>query len=284
MKWRFLLFVLRYYKHIVLTLTLTTVLTIGGVLLKAKERPLKWILITISIFLLSVSSISCSLLPIPDFKKQAEQTYRKTLKVEVNGKVYRGTGVLPIAPKYDITLYPTGKADRIIMQSCARDLVVDSPETDGWFKTAYSFEFIPMAGLETRNSCPLEIATLEKKTINNGFAFLDFQDEREEVALEASLQCNGKTSLKVKGVSLCQGAAGLQSRIWFGEKTILAGVSKECDSFTTRDGFIYEFEISPHKCVYAFVSNSKTKNGKRIYHRLSTVGYTVVPYPSEMVK
>jgi hypothetical protein len=223
-------------------------------------------------------------LQVPDFKKQAEQTYRKNLKVEVNGKTYRGTGVLPIATVYNITLYPTGKADRIIVQSCGRDKVIDSPETDGWFKTAYSFEYIPMAGLETRNSCPLEIATLEKKTVNNGFAFLEFQDERAEVALEASLQCNGKTELGVKGVSLCHGAAGLQGRIWFKEKTILAGVNPECDTFKTSDGFKYDFEIAPHKCVYAFVSNTKTKSGVRIYHRLSTVGYTVLPYPSEVVK
>lgn len=274
-----LIFVVRYYKHIAVTLTLTVVLTLGGMLLKMKGKVLKIILLLLTCFL-----FSCSMLQIPNAQKQAEQTYRKTLKVEVNGKVYRGTGVLPITPKYDITLYPTGKADRIIMQSCARDIVIDSPESDGWFKNAYSFEFIPMPGLETRNSCPLEIATLEKKIVNNGFAFLEFQDERPEVALEATLQCNGKTTMQVKGVSLCQGAAGLQGRIWFKEKTILAGVGPDCNTFQTKDGFIYDFEIAPHKCVYAFVSNSKTKSGIRIYHRLSTVGYTVVPFPSEVVK
>lgn len=223
-------------------------------------------------------------MPVQDVRKQASETYRKNLKVTVNGKTYRGTGVLPIASKYDFTLHPTGKADRIIVQSCGRDIVFDSPEKDGWFKTEYSFEYVPMPGLETRNSCPVEIATLEMKTVDNGFAFFEFQDERPEVALEASLQCNGKTSIGIKGVSLCQGAAGLQGRIWFKEKTILSGVNKECDTFTTTDGFFYDFEIPPHKCVYAFVSNTKTKNGVRIYHRLSTVGYTSIPYPSEVVK
>lgn len=267
--------ILRYYKHIALGFL---VVLAGVVLIKARSNLLKWILILTSIFLLSFSLVSCSLLQVVDSQKLAEQTYKKDLKAKINGKTYIGVGVLPKSTQYEITLFPSGNVDRIIVQSCSRELVVDKPKKDGWLKNTYTFNYTPLAGLETRTSCPLEIAVIEQRSVKNGFAFFEFEDEREEVSLTASLQCNGQQEIGLKGVGLCQSAAGLRQRIWFKEKTILAGVNKECDVMETDDGFFYDFSVAPHKCVYHFVSQPRAKNGKRIYFRLSTIGYTALVF------
>lgn len=233
------------------------------------------ILIILSVFLLSMTT-GCSLLQVKDPQREANQVYKKDLRVTVDGKEFIGVGVLPAKNVYKITVFPEGNVDRIIFQSCSREIVADRPKKDGWFRNSYTFTYDPMPYLETESECPLEIAVLEKKTIANGFAFFEIQDTREEYSVPAHLQCNGEYKV-YDGVGICMGPAGLKQRIWFMERTILEGVSPRCASLETRDGFFYDITLSPSECSYVFVAKGKTKTGKRKAFRLSTIGYTALP-------
>jgi len=219
--------------------------------------------------------VSCSTFTVRDPQKEAEQTYRKDLKVKVDGKLYDGIGVLPRKPFYDITIYPEGKIDRLIIQNCHRDMTTDKPKT-GWFSNEYTFRLMPVPGLEDNRSCPIEIASLEEKKTRNGFAFLDFQDVREEISLQGYLKCSGEYSIP-KGVGICQAASGLRQSVFFQSQTILEGVEGDCDVMESKDGFLWEWNMQPGKCTYYFVARQKAKNGKRIAFRLNALGYTSIP-------
>lgn len=227
-----------------------------------------------SIFLIGFQ-LGCNLIPIKDPQKEAEQIYKKDLQFIVDGVKYSGVAVLPFKSSYNITVIPEEKADRIIIQSCHRDITVDRPKS-GWFNTKYSFVYSPIIGIEDNRNCALEIASLTKKQ-ENAFAYIDIRDSRKEVSLKANMKCNGEY-LDTEGVSVCQSAAGLRQGISFREKVLLEGVDFKCNVLETKDLYFWEWNMVPDKCVYYFVSNKKNEEGKRIIHRLNALGFTSSPW------
>lgn len=235
---------------------------------------MKWLLIILSIF--SIASITaCSMLEIKDPQKEAEKIYKKDLQLIIDGEKYTGVAVLDRKSSYSITIIPEEKSDRIIIQSCHRDITVDKPKT-GWFSSKYTFIYSPIVGIEDNRNCALEIASLTKER-NNSFAYIDFKDVRPEISLKASMKCNGEYS-NPKGVSICQSAAGLRQSIIFEEKVLIDGIDFNCNVLETKDGYFWEWNMVPEKCVYYFVSQRKLENGKRVSHRLNALGFTTTPW------
>jgi hypothetical protein len=238
------------------------------------SKYLRWVLFALSFGLLAFCA-SCSTYTVKDPQKLAEETYRKDLKLEIDGKTYEGTAVLTRKTSYELTIFPEGKMDRLIIQNCHRDMTTDKPKT-GWFSNKHTFRFMPIPGMEDNRSCPLEIASLEEKKTRNGFAYIDFQDSREEISLRAYMKCNGEYSTP-QGVGICQAASGLRQSVFFQSQTLLEGVEGECDVMESKDGFFWEWNATPGKCIYYFVAREKHKNGKRLAFRLNALGYTSIP-------
>ena len=230
---------------------------------------------------------SCSFLPtypLMDVNKASQETYRKDLRVTVDGVEYRGLGVLPRKAKYQIKINPIGQINRLVIQTCHRDNTQDPPfdpkTKKAWFSNTIEFSYWPERGIEDNRTCPIEIAALEEQKIRNGYAYFDSIDYREEISLPAHLRCNGEydnPKLLQPGVGICQTAAGLTQQIFFNTEVILEKVSKECDVMKSKDGFRWEWEAAKDKCVYYFVSNLKHKNGKRLAFRLNSIGFTAIP-------
>ena len=223
--------------------------------------------------------VSCALTPTVDVQKQAEQTYRKDMPVTIDGVNYFGTAVLPQQLSYKITLYPREKISRLIVQTCNREMVVDKPK-QGWFNNAYSFTYVPLPGAETGKLCQLEIAALNENT-RNSFFFAEFDDTREEISLQGFLRCNGNYQVSRAGVSVCQSAEGLTQQIFFQEVVKIGRIQEGCNVPESDDNVFWDFVPNKNKCSYYFVADIRAKNGKRKAHRLTTLGYSSVPYPLE---
>lgn len=205
------------------------------------------------------------------------ETYRHDLVLKINGDKFVGTGVAKLASSYKIEVIPEGKIDRIIWRTCNREEVVDKPGGTWWGYQGYSFDLKPAIGLEDVTACGLQVIVLEEKKRRNGFAFVDFQDARSEMDVEAIMTCNGVTR-ESKGVEVCQSASGLYQQIKFNTKVVQAGVSGQCNVMKPFDGdeSFYRFTMPTGECSYYFVAQEKAVNGKRRIFRLSTLGYSDV--------
>lgn len=219
--------------------------------------------------------VSCATTSVMDAQKAADETYMKNMKVVVNDIEYPGIGVLPLEKTYEITIYPKEKADRIIVQNCHRELVFDKPK-QGWFNKKFTFYINILEDAETNKLCQIEIASLNEK-IKNSFAFFEIQDARPEITLPALLKCSGQQVFN-KGVSICQSAEGLEQIIAFSEKVVNEDVQEECNKPQSQDGIKWTFIPNKNKCSYYFVARTKAKNGKRLAHRLTSIGYSTVPW------
>ncbi len=237
----------------------------------------------VGLMALAVGLSACSLFQykeLPDFKES--EVYRHELRVDVNEAQFYGTAVVKRATEYKVRVYPPGKVDRIAWRTCSQEQIIDKPDVSksGWFGGYSYIDFVykPAFGVDDVNACPLKIEVLEEKKRRNGMALVEFEDAREEVTLFADLVCNGQLSQR-RGVSICQSAAGLYQKIAFPSPAIQRGGDPKCDVMKPEKGDerFYLFVMAPGECVYTFVSNSKTPNGKRMEHRLTTIGYTDVP-------
>lgn len=242
-----------------------------------KFKNKKILLILLSIFL--IGSTGClSMPPIKNPEKEAKETYFKDLKFKVFDKVYHGIATIERKPVYDIYLYPTDEISRIIIQTCNRERVIDKPKSKSWLKEEYKYTYIPVQGIEDNRSCPVQIATLDSNLGNLQFAYIEFEDSRPEISIEAFLRCNGEYS-KVEGVGVCQSAAGLRQGLFFQERMIVKSSDPECDVMETEDGFFYEYTTPPHKCVYYFVASAiEPKTRKRLAYRHNSIGYTKISF------
>lgn len=202
--------------------------------------------------------------------------YMHRLSIDVNGKSFKGVGVVPLASEYKIEVDPPGKIDRIVWRTCSREDVIDEPST-GW-SGKFKFKISPTPGLEDVNSCALEIVVLEQKKRRNAFGLIEFQDRRPQISLPAKLSCNGVQTLE-QGVAVCQSSAGLYQQIEFDVPVVQAGAEHNCDVVRPLRGNerIYRFPMAQGACTYYFVAKQKHENGERLALRLSTIGYTDVP-------
>lgn len=205
----------------------------------------------------------------------SQTVQRHDLKLKVNNVSCIGACVVEPASSYHVKVFPEERIDRIVWQTCHREVVVDQPKT-GWFDTGYEFDVVLQRGIEDVTACALEITTLSQKS-RVGFALVEFQDARPEVALPATLKCNGEWKAYPKGVSVCQTAAGLKQQIEFQTSVVITGVAPGCDVMQSDNEKVFRFNVAPGKCTYYFVSNLRNGQGTRLIHRLSTIGYSEIP-------
>ena len=203
-----------------------------------------------------------------------------SVEIQVNGEKYnyQGMGVVPIAKdgNYEIKIKPSEKIQRLIITTCHREIVQDKPNSDGWFSKSVTLNYRIMKDREDKKACLMNISGIHKgKKVS--FAMLDFMDTRPEVNLPATIQCNGTIKHYGKGASVCQSASNLYQAIIFNEEVLVTSSDDCLGSFTTIDGKTYEYQMKTGSCTYHFVGRGKI-DGKNQVHRLTTYGYTHVPF------
>ena len=238
------------------------------------EQLLKVILLILTIALFGLSC-GCANLPITNPNQLAQETFKKDLKLNIDGVKFKGIAVLPRKSVYKIKIQPESSIERLIIQTCHRDATIDKPKT-GWLSSEIEYIFSPQVGLEDSRSCPLEIAALDINHRKNGFAYVDWIDARPHISLSARMRCNGEFSIP-QGTGICQSAVGLIQEVFFNQQVIVAGYDSRCAAPETKDGFFWQWKMSQDKCVYYFVAREKHENGERIAFRLNAIGFTAVP-------
>lgn len=225
--------------------------------------------------ILSVASAallsSCGIMQVQKAEELASKTYRKSLKFEVNDVTYEGIAVLPLKSCYDFTLIPDDKMTFYIFQTPHRDEPMEKPKT-GWFSSKVKYRYCPQSGIEDQGYSPLEIAALNEKQKYDSFAFIIFKDVRPEISLKANLKCNGKFQ-SVDGASICQTASGLMQEITFDQVVLTSEPNGNCAKPESKDGINWYVKVSDGECPYYFTAREKHKNGKRLSHLLTTIGY-----------
>jgi hypothetical protein len=204
-----------------------------------------------------------------------ESTFKHDLVLEVNGEKFKGVGVIKRASQYKIKIYPNERIDRVFWHTCHQEDTVDKPDT-GWFTKSYEFYLNDVPGVQDVHACALDIVSMDQQSRRNGFATLEFLDMRPEISLPALVKCNGMATFYDKGVSICQSAEGLIEQIKFNEPVVQTGAKPDCDVMKALDDKTFTFIMPKGKCTYYFTSDRKI-GGKRVSHRLQTVGYTNVP-------
>lgn len=218
--------------------------------------------------------VGCSIMQVQKASDLASKTYRKSLKFEVDEKTYEGIAVLPLKSCYDFTLIPEDKMSFYIFQTPHRDEPMEKPKT-GWFSNKVKYRYCPQVGIEDQGYSPLEIAALNDKQKFDSFAFIMFRDVRPEISLKANLKCNGKFKA-VEGTSICQTAAGLLQEITFNQVVLTSEPNGHCAKPESKDGIFWKIKVSEGECPYYFTAREKHKNGKRLSHLLTTIGYTAL--------
>lgn len=208
-----------------------------------------------------------------------QKTFKHDLLIEINGEKFIGTGVVKKSNQYDITIFPSDKIERIIYSTCHEEQVIDKPETNGWFKKSISFSIKNVPNVSDVVSCSLEVIVLDEQSRRNAFATIEFQDQRTEVQLPALVKCNGIIKRYDTGVSICQSAYGLIQQIDFTEPVIHDGSKPECEVIKESgvDKKSFTFVMPKGNCTFYFGAQRKI-NGKRVLHRLQTIGYSEVPF------
>lgn len=238
-------------------------------------------LIWFVIFLAYLMTTGCVTAPTDEDTK--DKTYLHDLKVEVNGEKFVGIGVANLSTRYGIEISPDDQIDWVLWGTVHQEHPDRKPNT-GWFNKKYDFQYYPKKGFEDSTASPLHIWILNKSNRKAGFALVDFVDARPEIQLPAVLSCNGevfnckKNEKQCKaGVSICQSAQGLVQQIDFETEVIHTEVDGPCKVMPIEKGKSFRFEVAGGECAYYFTSNIKTADGKRLSHRLTTIGYTEVP-------
>lgn len=238
------------------------------------------------LFLLSLGTaiallfVGCSTLP-PE-TPNPNALYAHDLKVQVNGQMIVGFGVVPLAEQYEIKIFPKGEIDRIIIRTCHRELVFDKPDQSFWDRlrreTSFTTTLERTRDIEDVAACAMEVDVFEEKKKRSGFAVIDFHDRRPEISLPFSAHCNGTMNAFGAGVGVCQSAVGLVQEVLFAEPVLAE--SSDCPTMFDGDSQpkqIWRYLMPAGKCTAYFAARTKHPNGMRLKARLNTIGYSHVP-------
>lgn len=242
----------------------------------------------LSLFWLSgCASITDFLFP-EALDKDARVEWRKELKMEVNGKVYRGLGLTEFASIYEIKIYPGFKEiDRLQWRTCHREDFVDKAVENGfwpWSKKDEFFKFEFRAKpIELNRSCPLRFESLTMKHKTLEFGMLLFPDSRPWINLPASVECNGQVELYESGKSICQAPANTVQKIRFSSDVVQDETPNElCPPMKEVRPGEFEFFMPENECVYIFGKPERHESGEFRKHILTTFGYEKIPPPEDL--
>lgn len=233
-------------------------------------------------FIAGCASISDFLLPQP-IDKDPNVEWRKDLVLDVNGKRYKGMALVPTQSKYEIKIYPADKRiDRLQWRTCHRNDSVDKAVESGFWPWSKKKEYFTMIfepkSIELERACPLRIEALAQKHKSMAFGMVIFPDSRQHYNLEAVLECNGRTQIRV-GTSECQGAIMSLHKVIFGGEVVQDDrPNEQCPPMKQVQENVFEFFMPKNECVYLFKSFEKV-DGKYRTHKIITYGYEKIPPP-----
>lgn len=176
---------------------------------------------------------------------------------------------MPESKKYEIKVFPPGKADMITVTSCHREEKTANPKKNGWFQDGYTFQVSLVSGLETKRACPIDIGIYEKKAGRHGWAMLAIETSREK--LGALTKCNGRVK-RYDGVSVCQAKTGLIQRYEF-DREVVSATIQGCEIKSPEDKKNWEFLMPEGSCTVYFID----KLNPEIFHQANLHGYDTIP-------
>ena len=208
-------------------------------------------------------------------KLNPDVVYKKDMVITIDGKVGEGVVVVPSKELHDLHIIAQGDLDLFTFTTCHREEVAEDAsnvtERKGIFKKKIEkkreikLQYKPNL-IEKTGACPVQLGGYEEEKGRHSWGFIDF--ETSDAVLDATLFCNGQT-INSNGVSVCQSRAGLIQAIEFKEEVFIAP-TKGCE-IGYEKGTFFKFPIRKGQCVYAFM------NKKMEIHRLTTLGYEIVP-------
>ena len=199
--------------------------------------------------------------------------YKRDISIYLNGNQYEGVTTAPYSKSYTLTLEPKGEFDLMLIRTCHREISVEK-QNKGWFgskKNQFSYEYIPVVGLEDSRECPVRVEAYQSSKNQHGWALVEF--ENPKFTLPYSINCNG-VYYSARGVFACQSKRESVQRLKFNEPVRFALPAEGC-SPAIKVGDFYEIKVSSGECPYAF----DTRDGK--VGRLLMVGFSGVLVRSE---
>lgn len=182
------------------------------------------------------------------------QSYKKTMEVGIDGKLYSGLAILPKRPQYNLEIETPQKPKMVLLTTDHRDIAFVKPGKK------VRWEFRPTY-LEDR----LDISVLDDKGKHEWGMFFIHQDE----TLRALLECNGDSYRpQPAGMSACQSRIGLLQIITF-DVPVSVYHPDRCPEPESKDNKSFVIKLAEGICHYLFDSGQEL-------HRLITFGYTGV--------
>lgn len=231
------------------------------------------LLLAVFFFSMIITLTSCSQPVIQ--KLNPDVVYKKDMSITIDNITAEGVIVVPAKDVHSLHITAQGDLDMFTFTTCHREEVAEDAsnvtETTGIFrrkiekKREIKLDYKPTL-IEKIGACPIQLGGYEQEKGRHSWGFIDF--ETPDAVLKATVFCNGN-EVKANGVSACQSRAGLIQAIQFPEEVYIAP-TEGCDIGYNK-GTFFKFPIKKGQCVYAFM------NKKLEIHRLTTLGYEIVP-------
>lgn len=236
--------------------------------------------ILVLLFILMMMS-ACVIPPIENvYHQDVVKANFHSLELKINGKEFRGVGIVPHAEKYKIEIKPSANVSRLVIETCHIKKVFDKPKKDFWSK-AIEFEYQIAKNLEDKQSCLMHITVLDHKSEAHDYAILDFLDVRPQVSMPATVWCNGQQIDAKEGASICQAPTGTFQAIEFPHRSIVTSWDEKChdsDIITTENGTYWIITPIAGKCIYYFTGEKKYDEHLYFQHRMTIFGVTDYPF------
>lgn len=196
----------------------------------------------------------------------SEPFYKRDMRIEVNGEVFDGVGVVKVQPRYTVTVDAKGTLNLLTITNCHRDTSKESAFEKGIFKDKSRARFSVSLFNEEEGvtACPFHIGGYDIKG-KHSWGFLDFQNSAME--LPAQIKCNGAKG-NITGVAACQALTGTHQFMEF-TGTVLQATSTTCPQWETKDNKKFSLTVNRGFCTYRFKETAKT--GKEF--RITVIGY-----------
>jgi len=221
------------------------------------------------IILFLITLVSCCTFENPfsnTVNEELNSYYKHDLFVNINGQEIVGTGIIPRANEYLMTIESRVDVDMVSITTCNRSFQAFNIINTSWLKPkqTYQYKWWPTEIEKGSPSCRFQVNTFNKSnSSNNASAFIQFEDQTFK--LPSHLICNGYEA-DYNGISICQASTGTLQRIRFANPVKFSPLTK-CE---IKDLNTLSFDITPKlgSCEVVFMDQSSGK-----MHKLTVIGY-----------
>lgn len=227
------------------------------------ERGMSGLLLLILAILLLWALLGCqSIQPVtPSQELKPTVSYRRDIKLNINGESFVGYGVPKKNDSYAISIISPTDTDVLRITSCHRDIFL---EVGG--NRNFTWSYVPTKGIEDTRSCLVDISSYSKAG-KHAFGSIDFENSKD--MLPAILKCNGRVS-NASTVSICESKSGLTQQLTFPVE-VRADPDPSCRTLTTENERDYLYVTPKKECTYFFCA----KDGR--CHKHTAFGYEDIP-------